>query len=261
MPDRWCVEERAGSLEQEVIRRDLNSTGISSWTSVQMTPSDLIELASCFGPVEMAWEDQHPEHTQLQLLDSRKQQKRIQKGSSQYWHTDRSFVPFPSRLTFLYAEKIYGEVRATEFVSMIELTSRIDAAWLDRYGSSEAVHSFALNFPKIMREKGHAEEKINRQISLYPEIRQPLLRRVNRGRVVYFNELCVREVFGLPGVESENLISDLVSSINSAPRYSKNWREGDLLVWDNYSVIHRGAIGSANGHRRLLRATTSEYCE
>ena len=230
MPDKWCVEERVGSLEREVIRRDLISTGISSWSSVQMTPYDLIELASCFGPVEMAWEDEHPEYTQLQLLDSRKQQSRIEKGSSQYWHADRSFVPFPSRLTFLYAERISGSVRATEFVSMIELTSRIEAAWLDRYGSSEAVHSFALNFPKIMREKGHAEEKINRQISLYPEIRHPLLRKMSIARVIYFNELCVREIFGLPRTESDSLIADLVSAINNAPRYSKKWQKGDFLV-------------------------------
>jgi alpha-ketoglutarate-dependent taurine dioxygenase len=46
--------------------------------------------------------------------------------------------------------------------------------------------------------------------------------------------------------------------IDARPLYVHVWQEGDLLIWDNLSVMHR-SMGGYKG-RRLLHRTQAFYC-
>lgn len=217
-----------------------------------------LALTSLLGVPEPAWEDEHPASAHVQLMDSALQVKIDVKSSSKHWHVDRSFMSSPSRFTVLYAHHISGDVRPTQFLSGLELYDRL----ADRVGHDLttiwATHSFSDKFPFIMGKKGVDTAYIERQRSLYPDSHHPLTRQHCSGRsALYFSELCTSRIDGLPEAASDRLIAQLTQELESCPNmYEHVWQPGDILIWDNYSTIHRAKPESGNGRRILHRTTT-----
>jgi taurine dioxygenase len=62
-------------------------------------------------------------------------------------------------------------------------------------------------------------------------------------------------VVGLPLAESEALLEAIWAHV-AAPGdvWTQHWRPGDLVIWDNRSVMHRRAAFAASS-RRLMRRT------
>ena len=56
---------------------------------------------------------------------------------------------------------------------------------------------------------------------------------------------------------SRGLLEDLLAH-TTRPEcvYEHNWTPGDLVIWDNRCVLHRGRTWDAQNHRRVLRRTT-----
>ena len=62
------------------------------------------------------------------------------------------------------------------------------------------------------------------------------------------------KIKGLPQAESERIIRQLAQEIeNTSNQYIHKWTVGDLLIWDNTSVMHRGMGGYGNFKRLLYR--------
>lgn len=51
-------------------------------------------------------------------------------------------------------------------------------------------------------------------------------------------------------VQTEFILNKIIESIGTYPHH---WQEGDLVIWDNVSVIHK-AEGAYTGDRLLLRS-------
>jgi len=75
-------------------------------------------------------------------------------------------------------------------------------------------------------------------------------------KALYVNRLMTRRIEGLPGGESEELLTFLFDH-QERPEfvYGHVWRPGDLLLWDNRCALHARTDFSA-GERRLLRRVT-----
>ena len=54
--------------------------------------------------------------------------------------------------------------------------------------------------------------------------------------------------------ESERLMDELVEFGCQPPRtYKHSWRPGDMVIWDNRCLLHRGAGYDADKYRRYMR--------
>jgi alpha-ketoglutarate-dependent 2,4-dichlorophenoxyacetate dioxygenase len=64
-------------------------------------------------------------------------------------------------------------------------------------------------------------------------------------------------VIGWPREEGRALIKWL-NEFATQPQfvYSHAWRAGDLVIWDNRSVLHRATAYDTLGHKRLMQRTT-----
>ncbi|MGH1337081.1 MAG: TauD/TfdA dioxygenase family protein [Aureispira sp.] len=61
-------------------------------------------------------------------------------------------------------------------------------------------------------------------------------------------------VHGVSQADSSRLMEALIAAINDTSiQYIHEWEEGDLLIWDNTSVMHRGMGGYKNYPRLLYR--------
>jgi alpha-ketoglutarate-dependent 2,4-dichlorophenoxyacetate dioxygenase len=64
-------------------------------------------------------------------------------------------------------------------------------------------------------------------------------------------------VIGWPREEGRAFIA-WMNEFVTQPRFcfSHAWREGDLVIWDNRSVLHRATAYDTMRHKRLMQRTT-----
>lgn len=222
----------------------------------ELSIKEQISLTKRLGEVEPAWEDEHPDCPQMQLLDSRRQVKISQKSSSKYWHVDRSFMMNPTRFTVLHGVQIGSGARGTEFLDARDLYSSFSEDSQMELQKLTAIHDFSYRFPDIMRAKGYAEERIDALSNLYPQTRHPLVRKSKFGHSLYFNELCVSGFENVDCAYGEQVIDDILKNMRaSVDVFKQVWEPGDTVIWDNFSCIHRASSDQRDGLRILHRTT------
>ncbi|MSP48637.1 MAG: TauD/TfdA family dioxygenase [Alphaproteobacteria bacterium] len=168
------------------------------------------------------------------------------------WHTDMSYIPAPPMASVLYAVEVPPSGGDTHFASMIQAyatlpddlkravagrTARHDSSYTSvgelRRGSKEIVDP---------RDAPGASHPI---VRLHPETGVPAL---------YLGRRKNGYIDGLALEESERLLDRLwAHATDPKLDYAHKWRAGDLLVWDNRSVIHRRDAFDPKTRRIMLR--------
>lgn len=225
-----------------------------------LTIEQQLSFTKNFGSIEQAWEDKHPNHPCVQLLSNVGQHPRNFKGSSQYWHTDRSFVSRPSLFTCLYAVEVPVRGGDTLFANMQAAYDKLSSDKKLSVSKLRTIHSFRFRFPEIMKKKGVPSQKIKGSIMNYPDVIHPLVRtHPNTGKEsLYLNELCISRILNLKQEESEILLQELYThSLRNEFIYRHLWQHGDLLIWDNASLMHRGTPLNPLLFRRILHRITT----
>jgi len=76
--------------------------------------------------------------------------------------------------------------------------------------------------------------------------------------VLYLSRNATTNIVGLTDWESAALMDALFSHIEApAAIYRHKWRVGDLIIWDNVSLVHARTAFSADAARTLQRVTVS----
>jgi alpha-ketoglutarate-dependent 2,4-dichlorophenoxyacetate dioxygenase len=77
------------------------------------------------------------------------------------------------------------------------------------------------------------------------------------GRKAFFVGSHACEIVGMPTGEARALLHDLLErATEPALIYTHRWRPGDLVMWDNRCVLHRGRPWDESAHRRVMHRTT-----
>lgn len=173
------------------------------------------------------------------------------KGNS-YWHTDSSFKRVPSKASLLAARAVPETGGETEWADMRAAYDALDAdmqVWLE---DKVAVHSFAYSQGLV----GAAEEA---RESILPPVEHPVIREhPATGRKVLYIGRHASHIVGEDVEESRALLRTLCDDACRPPRTWKHrWAAGDLVMWDNRAVLHRGHAYPADQLRRMVRTTVA----
>ena len=169
------------------------------------------------------------------------------------WHSDSSFKPVPALCSLLSARIIPPEGGATEFASTRCAYPALPEDMKRRVAGAIAVHDFSWSRDQIRPGFFTAEER-----ATYPPVRHPLVRTnpVN-GRPALFLGAHASHIEGMPIEEGRALLKALLDHVTQPQfRYRHEWREGDLVVWDNRCVLHRATPYDSTRYKRLLQRTT-----
>jgi alpha-ketoglutarate-dependent 2,4-dichlorophenoxyacetate dioxygenase len=169
------------------------------------------------------------------------------------WHSDSSFKAVPSLCSLLSARIVPPEGGATEFASARAAYRSLPEALRRRAEDAVVVHDFAWSRDQIRPGFFTAEER-----AVYPPVRHPLVRvnPVNGCRALFLGAHA-SHVEGLPVEEGRALLQALLAHVTRPEFcYRHEWQEGDLVVWDNRCVLHRGTPYDTARHRRLMQRTT-----
>jgi len=72
---------------------------------------------------------------------------------------------------------------------------------------------------------------------------------------LFVNPTYTRHIVGLPPDESDAILTFLFQhSVKEHFTYRHHWREGDLLMWDNRSTMHR-VLNDFPGRRLMYRVS------
>jgi alpha-ketoglutarate-dependent 2,4-dichlorophenoxyacetate dioxygenase len=182
----------------------------------------------------------------------------LYQSGNQLWHSDSSFKPVPAHSSALSARVIPPEGGETEFASMrVAYEHLAEDLHLDENVRRDldrliVVHSFG--FSRSMIDPGIGTE-IGRD---YPPVRHALVRANPRnGRRSLYIGSHAWYIEGLGLDESRILIARLLEQTTRPDRvYRHRWQVGDLVMWDNRCVLHRGRPWDSARHQRVMHRTT-----
>jgi len=168
------------------------------------------------------------------------------------WHSDSSFREVPSRLSIMCVYEVPAVGGATEFASARAAYRRLDGAMQERIEPLVAIHDYVYSRSKVAPDAvtpSHAAS--------LPPVRQKLVRtNPGTGAKNYYIGSHVKAIEGWSDGDSRRLIDDLQERATKPEYvYSHVWQPGDLVIWDNRCLIHRGNGYDADRYRRYMRQT------
>ena len=168
------------------------------------------------------------------------------------WHSDSSFREVPAKLSIMCAYETPDEGGATEFISARAAYRRLPDDMKARIDPLIAVHDYVFSRSKV----GPDAVTPSHAASL-PPVRQKLVRANPRtGEKNYFVGSHAKEIVGWRFEDSRDLLDDLLDRATRAEHvYSHDWKPGDLVIWDNRCLLHRGSGYDADKYRRYMRQT------
>ncbi|WP_329620749.1 TauD/TfdA family dioxygenase [Streptomyces sp. NBC_01255] len=219
-------------------------------------------VTSLFGRPVAPWDPTHAHPRSPYVEVFRESPPRAYKRPAEHWHSDASFRAEPTDATLLYGVTVPAEGGRTHFNDTRGPLAALPESLRERIAPLRAVHDFGRNFSTLRRASSRiSDEEARAELVAFPPVTHPLVRLhpVTGEPALYLNEMCLDRIDGLPEVESRALAEELYAhTLHPRWQYVHLWRPGDLLVWDNPSLLHRGE-GVPPGQRRLVHRTTARY--
>ena len=240
--------------------------GVVIFRDQQLTEEEHIAFSRRFGELEIHVAKQYlkPGHPEILVLSNVIENGRnvgVADGG-QFWHSDLSYVANPSRCSLLYAlevptqdGRVLGE---TLFASAVHAYDTLPDRLNVRLEGARAVHRYADRY-KMQQDAGGREPLTEEQLKEVPDVSHPVIRvhPVTGRKVLFVNEGFTVYVEGMPKTESDSLLQELFAHIARLEAlYTHQWRQGDLLMWDNCLVQHRAIRDYELPLRRLMHRTT-----
>ena len=168
------------------------------------------------------------------------------------WHTDAVYEERPFRYSVLASIEAVEWGGETQFADLRAAWDTLDPRLQALVEGREATFYSHHNRHWLGFEDGP------KRLRDYPPVRWPMVRtHPGSGRKVLWVDTRVTEVSGMSVPEGRALAADLVEHVGQRERvYSHAWRAGDVVLYDNRSVLHRGRRYDFNEPRRMRRCAT-----
>lgn len=223
----------------------------------RITPEEQVALGHRFGPIEgqeYALGSVHPEVIVIGNVDGEgrvvprdEMMMRLIQVNEQ-WHTDSSFRDVPASISIFAAVVVPPEGGDTFYASMREGWRALPAKRQAELYGLEAVHDYA----EAYRSTGGSGLPASISDGITPK-RHPLVRVHPETRETSL--FVSGHVYGVDGWEPEAgraFVQELVAECTRPERvYRHRWQAGDVLLWDNRSMLHR-AEGFSDAHARVM---------
>jgi taurine dioxygenase len=206
-----------------------------------LTPHELLAAVQLFGEV-------FPQHNSrfalpdCPLIHYLSNQDKFPDGRryipGEGYHTDHSNDAVPPKATVLYAVTLPSQGGDTQFVNMQQAYAALPADLRQRIDGRQAIHVYQsrhsarklMDLPEAARGRV-PEAVIHPLVRTHPE---------SGRRSIYINPIRIDGIVGMAEAEALALLNTLIEHARD-PRfeYRHRWRPGDLVMWDNRSLLHK----------------------
>jgi taurine dioxygenase len=246
--------ELAGiNLSQPVVQADIKAIEdvwhdrlVVVFHGQKLSDPQLIEFSKNFGeldppgpnPYGEAFNKEHPELNIISnVIEDGKPIGNLGDGEA-VWHADMTYAEVPPKAAMLHSLEIPPTGGNTHFANMFAAYDSLTADLKKAAEGKIAVHDASTNSAGMLR-KGYKKVTDVREVV---GAHHPLVRtEPNTGRkALFLGRRPHAYVLGLEVPVSETLL-DALWAHATQPRFAMchEWKVGDLLMWNNLSVLHR----------------------
>jgi alpha-ketoglutarate-dependent 2,4-dichlorophenoxyacetate dioxygenase len=171
---------------------------------------------------------------------------------NEMWHSDSSFREIPAMYSILAAYEVPAEAGETEFASARAAYRRLDPETRELIDSKVGIHDYIYSRTRV----GEDAVTPSQRTYMHP-VRQRLVRQnpVTGERNVFVGSH-VKQIEGMPDAEARPLIERLIDEVTRKESvYRHRWQPGDMMIWDNRCILHRGCGYDADKYRRRMHQT------
>ena len=166
------------------------------------------------------------------------------------WHSDSSFREVPSFISLMCVYEVPAEGGETQFASARAAYARLAAEDQKRLDGLNVVHSYVFSRSKVAPDAvtpSHAAS--------LPPVEQKLVRtNPGNGAKNYYVGSHAERVVGWGEAESRELLDGLLAAMTRHEDvYTHAWKPGEVVIWDNRCLLHRGTGYDADKYRRYMR--------
>ena len=164
--------------------------------------------------------------------------KALDNPGNYFWHTDASYMHRPASTTLLYAIKIPETGGDTNFANMQAAYKALPAEMKDRIKDMRAIHSWEQSRHNSGSRLASEEEKLRA-----PPVAHPLVRtHPGTGRKGLYLGNHTSHIEGMAVEKGRALLKELlVHATQPQFVYRHKWTVGDLVIWDNRSLLHKAS--------------------
>jgi len=255
------VERIAAPLGARITGLDLRAIDDSGWQEVNqlflkyhvlafpdqvLTPKEQLAFASRWGKLvrhPYAGMKAYPDIIQLKNVGK-------QKDINQHWHSDMTYNPKPPKLTMLYALETPEIGGDTAFANQALAYAALSAGLKRVVDDLKATHSAAA-LAALYKADGEVA----------PHAEHPVVRTHDESKVraLYVCKAFTQKFVGWRTAESEALLSFLYAhSVRPEFQARHQWRQGDLVLWDNRCLLHYAVHDHADDQPRKIHRVQVE---
>ena len=230
-----------------------------------LTPAQFVAFASRFGPPEPHVIDQfhHPVDPNILILSNRRRDG-VPLGladAGTYFHTDYSYLEVPARATTLYSIEVPQKGGNTLFANQYAAYDGLADATKRRIEPMIGIHHYGNRKERDEAARTAASMLTPEQKAKMPLITHPLVRRhpVTGRKALYAVSGSSYGIVGMPEDEALALLDELAGhATQSKYQLSFAYGVGDVVIWDNASLLHAATLIDPNDPRTLWRITLKE---
>ena len=242
------------------ILKTFNEYGILLFRNQNLSIKNQVTFGRKFGKVLIHAVNQnhakgHPEIYVLSNLDNNGQPsgKHPDQGSL-YWHTDGSWRKITGQATIMVADIIPSKGGETHFCCMENAYNSLSDNIKLNIDDLFAIHN--LDFSRTRRH-GHDPLSKKQKNNALPVIHPIVRTHPNTKRKSLFLGDHAEYIEDMDYSKGRNFIERLNKlAIKTKFIYKHKYKEGDVLVWDNRRLLHKGTKYDTANVKRVMRRTT-----
>ncbi|OBI00738.1 TauD/TfdA family dioxygenase [Mycobacterium sp. E2733] len=253
----------ASEVAHAAVRAAFEEHSVLVFRDQDVTDEAQLAFSRRFGPLEVTKVGSDGHGTNLVILKTLDEAGNVvpeghrlalENKANQLWHTDSSFKRVPALASVLSSRVIPGHGGETEYVSTRLAFERLDPGLQRRLEDCFAWHEYAYSRGKIAPDLAGPAERA----ALPPQCWRLVWRNPVNGRKALYLASHAYTIEGMAPAAARELIAGLTEAATAREaRFVHSWREGDVVMWDNRAIMHRGRPWPAGEPRFMVRSTIS----
>jgi alpha-ketoglutarate-dependent 2,4-dichlorophenoxyacetate dioxygenase len=173
---------------------------------------------------------------------------------NRFWHSDGSYRHLPPRYSILSAQVVVREGGETQYADLRDAYDTLDnpaKQWIQDKISLRWSHN-----TRTWLEINDSDEIRH----AFPKTRWPMVRtHPGSGRKVLWVDSKICAIEGVSTPATKTFVHEMLEHIGQRERvYSHKWRPGDIVMYDNRSVLHRGRRFNHSERREMRRVEVDD---
>jgi taurine dioxygenase len=244
----------------------LGHHGVLRFPGQQLDIGDVKRFSELFGEIQgnpIAAADQTRPYPEVGILSNIKEDGAYigSPDAGQDWHTDMSYRETIGFVNVLYGIRIPHRdgkpLGGTEFANMHAAYDALPAEIKTKLDGMTVTHNFEKFWEHMRRDKASGRPAMtDEQRRRRPPVVHPIFMThpITGRKTLYCNEGYAMRINELPPDESDAMLDYLFRhQLEARFRYTHDWNENDLLIWDHLGTIHRAIADYGPDEIRLMR--------